>query len=116
VPLIDCAESVLVVIDFQPGFMAAGSMTDPEKAEAQATRTRALWLAAAATLFDVPATVVEEGPERAGQTDAELIDRLAPQTAVHVEQTFGIASQAEAIAVANSASPNLAAIRSRDRI
>src|SRR5437899_11770576 len=87
-PLIDPAESVLVVVDTQPGFFAR---TEPEAAAAAATVERAIWLATIARLLGIPAVVTEEAPEREGATEPRLLERLADDTAVLAKPTFGLA-------------------------
>jgi nicotinamidase-related amidase len=83
-PLIDRAESVLVVVDAQPGFFGSG----PETA---GTVERAIWLATVARLLEIPAVVTEESPEREGHTEPRLLERLAPGTPVLAKPAFGIA-------------------------
>jgi nicotinamidase-related amidase len=97
-PLLDRADSVLVVVDAQPGFYGHPAMSDVERESAAAALARATWLAGLATDLDVPAVVVEEGVERAGRTNAELLERLAPATPVIAKSTFSLAGQPEAVA------------------
>jgi nicotinamidase-related amidase len=97
VPLVDRTDSTLVVVDAQPQFIAQPSMSTEEQAEAAASFERAVWLAGIATLLDIPAVVVEEGPERAGKTEPKLLERLPPGTAVHVKQTFGLVARREIV-------------------
>jgi nicotinamidase-related amidase len=91
-PLIDRADSVLVVVDAQPGFFAD---KDPEAA---ATVERAIWLATVARLLEIPAVVTEEAPEREGHTEPRLLKRLAPGTPVLTKPTFGLAECPDTVA------------------
>lgn len=93
-PLIDRAESVLVVVDTQPGFFAR---EEPEAAAAAASVARAVWLATVARLLDIPAVVTEEAPEREGATAPRLLERLAPDTPVLTKPTFGLAECPEIV-------------------
>ena len=96
-PLIDRTDSVLIVVDMQPLFMAHESMTPEVQAEARASLDRAVWLAGIATLFDIPAVVVEEGSEHAGKTDPRLMQRLPEGTPVRVKKTFGLVGEPAAL-------------------
>jgi nicotinamidase-related amidase len=91
VPLIDRDESVLVAVDAQPGFVAAGEA-------APAALDRAIWLASIATLLGIPAVVTEEGAEREGRTDPRLLERLAAGTPVFAKPAFGLAGCPEIVA------------------
>jgi len=89
VPLVRREESVLVVVDAQPGFVAA------EEAGAKALQ-RIAWMAGAATLLDVPVVVVEEGPQRNGHTDPSILERL-PGAPVIQKLTFGLTGHEPAV-------------------
>jgi nicotinamidase-related amidase len=93
-PLIDRAETVLVVVDAQPGFVA---QAEPEHAMANATLDRAIWLATIARLLDIPAVVTEEAPDRNGDTEPRLRERLGPKTPVLTKPTFGLAECPEIV-------------------
>ncbi len=96
-PLLDRADSALVVVDVQPAFLRQGSMTEGEQEQARDALRCATWLAGMATSLDIPAVVVEEGPERGGTTEPALLERLAPDTPVVTKQTFSLAARREAI-------------------
>lgn len=89
--LIECDDSVLVVVDSQPGFVAA----EPQGA---ATIERIVWMAGMARLLGIPAVVVEEGPEREGPTEPRILAALAEGTPVIPKPTFGLAGCPEAVA------------------
>jgi nicotinamidase-related amidase len=93
-PLIDRAESVLVVVDTQPGFL---SKQAPHAAAAAATVERAIWLATIARLLEIPAVVTEEAPGREGATEPRLLERLLPETPVLTKPAFGLAECPEIV-------------------
>lgn len=82
-PLIERTDSVLVVIDTQPGFLADG-------AEAAATVERIAWLAGMAARMEIPVVVVEEDPPRYGDTAESIRERLPDGTPRIVKPTFGL--------------------------
>jgi nicotinamidase-related amidase len=94
-PLIDRAESVLVVVDTQPGFFADD---EPERGAAAATVERATWLATVARLLGIPAVVTEEAPDREGHTEPRLLERLGPDAPVLTKPAFGLAECADVVA------------------
>ena len=87
--LLDRDDSVLVVVDAQPGFLSgdAGSAVE-----------RIAWLVAVAGRLDVPVIVTEEEPERNGATDTRVASRLPDGTPVFTKPTFGLASTPEILA------------------
>jgi nicotinamidase-related amidase len=89
-PLIDRSDSLLIVVDTQPGFFDHPKMTDEERATAAVTVERIAWLAGLASLIDVPVVVVEEGADRNGPTDPRVLERLGPDSAVHSKSTFSL--------------------------
>ena len=105
-PLIDREDSVLIVIDAQPGF--AGS--DAAHAEAAArSREVAAWLAGAATALGVPALVTEEDAAANGPTDPAIAAALPKDTPVFDKTVFGLTGDA-AIAAALEASERRTAV------
>jgi nicotinamidase-related amidase len=93
-PLIDRSETVLVVVDTQPGFFAK---EEPEATAATAAVEQALWLATIARLLEIPAVVTEEAPDREGATDPRLLERLPEGTPVLTKPTFGLAECPEIV-------------------
>jgi nicotinamidase-related amidase len=89
VPLVRREDSVLVVVDAQPGFVA-------EEAGAKAVE-RIAWMVGLAGLLDVPVVVVEEGPQRNGHTDPGILERVPPGTPVIEKATFGLAAHEAAV-------------------
>jgi nicotinamidase-related amidase len=88
VPLVDAADSLFVVVDAQPGFIADGQ---------EATVARIAWLAWLAGELGVPVVVVEEGPQRNGDTHPDVLARIPPGTPVIEKLTFGLAGHAPAV-------------------
>jgi nicotinamidase-related amidase len=84
--LLDRDDSVLVVVDAQPGFLGA---------DAEPALERMVWLVAVAARLRVPVVVTEEEPERNGGTDARIADRLPAGTTVFAKPTFGLAATPE---------------------
>ena len=89
-PLVDRADSVLVVVDAQPGFVAPTP-------RGEATVVAIAWLCGMASRLGVPIVAVEEGPEREGRTDARVLERLPAGTPVIEKPTFGLTGSAEAV-------------------
>jgi nicotinamidase-related amidase len=89
-PLIDRDDSVLVVIDTQPGFLATGAPAASEAIE------RAIWVAAIARRLGIPAVVTEEAPEHEGATEPRLLEQL-PGAPLFTKPSFGLADCAEII-------------------
>jgi nicotinamidase-related amidase len=93
-PLIDRADSVLVVVDAQPGFSGAAE----DAADAARSRAVAGWLVGVAAAFNVPILVTEEDPDANGRTDPAISDRLPPGTPVLAKAVFGLAGVPEILA------------------
>jgi nicotinamidase-related amidase len=84
--LLERDDSVLVVVDAQPGFLAA---------EADSAVERMAWLVAVAARLGVPVVVTEEEPERNGPTDRRVVARLPAGTRVFRKPSFGLAGTPE---------------------
>jgi nicotinamidase-related amidase len=87
--VLDRDDSLLVVVDAQPGFLPA---------EAEPAVERMAWLVALAARLGMPVVVTEEEPERNGPTDARVADRLPTGTPVFTKPTFGLAATPEILA------------------
>jgi nicotinamidase-related amidase len=90
-PLVDRDESVLVVVDAQPGFYAAASLSDSDRDAAAKALSRAVGVAGVAAALGVPALVTEEDPGRNGPTEARILEELGPDTQVFTKPSFGLA-------------------------
>ena len=84
--LLDRNDSLLVVVDAQPGFL---------EVEAEPAVERMAWLVAVAARLGIPVVVTEEEPERNGATDTRVADRLPTDARVFTKPTFGLAATPE---------------------
>jgi nicotinamidase-related amidase len=89
-PLVDRSETLLVVVDTQPGFFAHPKMTDAERVASAATVDRIAWLVGFASLMGVPVVVTEEDAERNGGTEPRVLDQLRADSPVHEKSTFSL--------------------------
>jgi nicotinamidase-related amidase len=94
-PLIDHADSLLVVIDAQEGFYGEG-LPGREGDRAREALARMTWLARVARRLGVPAVLTEEDPERNGPTFAPIAG-LFPDAAALVKPTFGLTGTPEIV-------------------
>ena len=94
-PLVDHADSVLVVIDAQEGFYR-GDLAPHESDRAQDALARMTWLAKVARRLAVPGVMTEEDPKRNGATYAPLADVFDDVAAV-VKPTFGLTGTPEIV-------------------
>jgi nicotinamidase-related amidase len=91
VALLEKDDSVLVVVDAQPGFLSKDWFSEQDVAAAQQARERAAWLVVLAQALGIPIVATEEEPERHGATAIEL-----PQgTPVLRKPTFGLTGTPE---------------------
>jgi nicotinamidase-related amidase len=95
VPLIEREDSILIVIDAQPGF----SGLDDESAQAAArSREVAAWLAGVAAALAVPALVTEEDAGSRGPTDPSIAAALPEETRVFDKTVFGLTGEPAIVA------------------
>lgn len=86
-PLLVAEDSVLVVVDTQPGFLRK---LGPLRADELVDRIR--WLVRLADELGIPVALTEEEPDHNGGT-ARAIDAVVPAAAArHVKPAFGLAS------------------------
>jgi nicotinamidase-related amidase len=93
--LIERADSVLIVIDAQPGFSGASG---EEAGAAALAREVAGWLTGVAGAIGVPVVVTEEDAGRNGPTDRVILERLPAGTPVLPKAVFGLADSPEILA------------------
>jgi nicotinamidase-related amidase len=98
VGLLDRVDSVLVVVDAQPGFLERSWFSEEDTAAARSALHRAAWLVALSARLGIPVVVTEEEPERNGATHANLATRLPAGTPVLRKPTFGLAGTPEILA------------------
>lgn len=89
-------DSLLIVVDMQPGFFTGHA--EAARAGLAEAAARAAWLVGVATALGVPVIVTEEDPARNGPTDPALLARAPAGTAVHQKHVFGLAGQADILA------------------
>ena len=98
-PLLERTDSVLIIVDAQPGF----SGTDASDVAA-AARARAVagWLVGVAAALGVPVVVTEEEADRNGPTDPLIVARLPAGTPVLAKPVFGLAAVPKILAAVES--------------
>lgn len=96
-PLLSRDACVLLVVDAQPAFFAGDALTDDARGDAAQALRCATWLAGMAADLEIPRVVVEEGPARAGATDADLLDAAGPDVVVTTKRTFSAARSSETV-------------------
>ncbi len=85
--LLDVDDSILCVVDVQPGFVGKLRETAVRAPFIQ----RVVWVAALANALGVPIVVTEEEPDRNGPTLPEIVERLPDPTPRHTKPAFGLA-------------------------
>lgn len=107
-PLVDHADSVLVVIDAQEGFF--GDRLPPEEsARAQEALVRMTWLAKVARRLGMPAVLTEEDPQRNGPTFPPIAD-VFPEAMAIAKPTFGLTGTPEIVGRIDSTRRNTAVL------
>jgi nicotinamidase-related amidase len=89
--LLERDDTVLVVVDAQPGFLAQAWFSKEDTLAARSALDRMVWLVALAARLRIPIVVTEEEPEANGPTDARLAARLPAEAPVLSKPTFGLA-------------------------
>lgn len=96
--LLDRDDSVLVLVDAQPGFLAREWFYAPETDAARQALDRMVWLVALAGRLGIPVVATEEEPERNGATHSSLVAVLPAGAPVLRKPTFGLAGSPEILA------------------
>ena len=91
-PLVDHTDSVLLVVDTQPGFVDYDGMPEGTRAASARTVERIAWLAGFAGMLDIPVIAVEEDPEHNGSTHERVAERLPAGTPVEVKDAFSLSA------------------------
>jgi nicotinamidase-related amidase len=106
-PLIDAGDSILIVVDAQPGFSGA---TDDAAAAAARSREVAAWLVGVAAALGIPIIVTEEDAARNGPTDPAIAARLPAGTPVFAKAVFGLAGVPEILAAVEASGRRTAVV------
>jgi nicotinamidase-related amidase len=91
-------DTVLVVVDAQPGFLGRASFSERDSENARTALERMVWLVALAARLGIPVLVTEEAPDRNGSTHPRLVEQLRAGTPVLRKPTFGLAGTPEILA------------------
>ena len=89
-PLVDHTDSVLVVVDTQPGFIEDENAAT--QAASERTVERIAWLAGFAGMLGVPVVAVEEDPAKNGSTHDRVAERLPPGTPIETKDAFSLSA------------------------
>ncbi len=95
-PLLDRDDSILIVVDTQPGFYPPDRTIDRDRFAL--VQARVAWLAGVARALEVPAVATEEDPGTNGATAPAVLERLPVGTPVLVKPVFGLAACDEILA------------------
>jgi nicotinamidase-related amidase len=95
-PLVEHADSLLVVIDVQEGFYGGDGLPASDGDRAREALARMTWLARVARRLGVPAVLTEEDPDRNGETFAPIA-ALFPASPALVKPTFGLTGTPEIV-------------------
>ncbi len=96
--LVDRSDSLLLIVDAQPGFYGRASLALADPGQLDGVLARCAWLAGVATALGVPVILTEEDPDRNGPTDAGVLARLPPHQARFAKPVFGLADNPEILA------------------
>jgi nicotinamidase-related amidase len=96
--LLDVDDSILCVVDVQPGFVDKIDATQGRDPFIQ----RVVWVTALAHALGGPTVVTEEEPDRNGPTLPEIIERLPDGTPRYTKPTFGLADAPEILEAAEA--------------
>jgi nicotinamidase-related amidase len=108
--LLERADSVLVVVDVQPGFLEQPGFSEQDSVAARTALDRMVWLVAVAARLGIPIVVTEEEPEVNGPTDARVAAQLPAETPVLSKPTFGLAGTPEILAAVRATGRGTAVI------
>ena len=100
-PLLDRDDSLLVVVDAQPGFLSP---------EAERAVERMAWLVAIAVRLGIPVLATEEEPERNGSTEPRIAAQLPPGAPTFAKPTFGLAGTPGILAAVQAAGRGTAVV------
>ena len=104
--LLDVDDSVLCVVDVQPGFLDKIVETGAREPFLQ----RVIWVTALAATLGVPTVVTEEEPDHNGPTPPGVTERLPDRTPPYPKPTFGLADVQEILAAVEATGRRTAVI------
>jgi nicotinamidase-related amidase len=104
--LLDVDDSVLCVVDVQPGFLDKIGRPDDREPFLQ----RVVWVTALATALAVPIVITEEESDHNGPTPREVTERLPDRTPRYPKPTFGLADVPEILAAVDATGRRTAVI------
>jgi nicotinamidase-related amidase len=93
VGLLERGDSLLIVVDLQPGFLGRSG-----PGPAATAMVRAAWLTGVAAALGIPLLVTEEDPRQNGHTDPDLLARLPAGTPILEKHVFGLTGQPDILA------------------
>jgi nicotinamidase-related amidase len=102
--------TLLVVVDAQPGFLERAWFSERDSESARTALERMVWLVALAARLGIPVVVTEEAPDRNGSTDARIVERLPAGTPVLGKPTFGLAGTPEILAAVRASGRDTAVL------
>jgi len=96
--LLERSDSVLAIIDAQPGFYGGAPLVGGDRERLTLLIERCAWLAGVAAALGVPVVVTEEDPARNGPTGAAIVARLPGGTHPFTKPAFSLADVPEILA------------------
>jgi nicotinamidase-related amidase len=102
VSLLDRDDSLLVVIDAQPGFYAPEALTTDERSAAELALVVTAWLCSVAASLRIPVVLTEEDPGRNGPTDTRVLAAAPPGAERFDKRSFGLAGQPDILEAVRS--------------
>ncbi len=88
--LLDVKDSLLIVVDVQPGFVKKENREDHNP-----LLQRICWVIKVANWLDVPLVVTAEDLPRMGDVSGDVAEILPPGTRIYNKMSFGLAAQAD---------------------
>lgn len=103
--LLDAKDSLLVVVDIQPGFVKKEN-----REEHSPLLQRMCWVIKVANWLNIPLVVTAEDAPRLGNVSDEVAEILPPGTRIYDKMSFGLAAQADIIEAVRRTRRNSAVI------
>ncbi|WP_132490684.1 isochorismatase family protein [Saccharopolyspora elongata] len=87
---LDIQDTVLLVIDMQPGFYPPGRR-DVDRSALNVVFENAAWVVEVARGLSIPVVVAEEDPEKNGPTHHAIVESLPASSKIYPKTSFGVA-------------------------